>query len=93
MAHSGGLSLHRPVGRWEAQMPAQSSQKHPSLAAGEDPGARILHTATLAPRSLLSVLVPQNDCPKCPQEGTLNLQENGITIFSSGRPAWGPGSL
>lgn len=69
MAHRGGLSPHRPVGRWEAQVAAQSSQRHPGLAAGEDPGARLLHTATLAPHSLLYELVPQNDCPQLPSGG------------------------
>lgn len=69
----GGLSLHRPVGRWEAQVPAQSSQKHPGLAAGEAPGARILHTATLAPCSLLCALVPQNDCPQLPSGGDFEI--------------------
>ena len=92
MAQGGGLSPHRPMGRWEAQAPAQSSQKHLSLAAGEDPGARN-HTATLVPHSLLCALGPQNGYPQLPQGSILNLQEDRVTVFSSGEPAWRPGSL
>lgn len=38
-------------------------------------------------------LCPRITVPNCPQKETLKLQENGVTIFSSGGPAWGPGSL
>lgn len=63
-------------------MPAQSSQKHPSWQL-----ERILAPESSTWQYQLPVpsyvhLCPRMTVPNCPQEGTLILQENGVTIVS-----------